>query len=144
MNRPETALVIRHAGSQQAFERVERLRVERDKTIPPQGKDHLTALYALWLAVTKPGAIVVCVSPSQRQSDLWAERLTSFALSKREIRASIADLSESGCRLVRGPVSLATLRACSTAPRAASLWVNKASGFTIWPLSAGKSTASLR
>jgi len=66
------------------------------------GKDHLTALYALWLAVTKPGAIVVCVSPSQRQSDLWAERLTSFALSRRELRESIVDLSASEVSLANG------------------------------------------
>lgn len=59
------------------------------------GKDHITALYALWLAVTRPAAVVVCVSPSQRQSDLWAERLTSFALSRRELRESVTDLSES-------------------------------------------------
>ncbi len=59
------------------------------------GKDHLTALYALWLAVVRPGAVVVCVSPSQRQSDLWMERLQGFALSRRELRESVVDLSSS-------------------------------------------------
>lgn len=66
------------------------------------GKDHLTALYALWLALTRPSAVVVCVSPSQRQSDLWAERLSSFALSRRELRESIVDLSASEISLANG------------------------------------------
>lgn len=59
------------------------------------GKDHLTSLYGLYLALTRPRSIVVCVSPSQRQSDLWMERLQSFALSRREVRGSVVDLSQS-------------------------------------------------
>jgi hypothetical protein len=58
------------------------------------GKDHLTAAYALWVAATSPGSVVVCVSPSQRQSDLWLDRLKSFALSRREMRSEVADMSQ--------------------------------------------------
>src|SRR5439155_21342396 len=96
------------------------------------GKDHLTALYGLYVALTRPRSVVVCVSPSQRQSDLWAERLTSFALSKREIRASVVDMSQSevtftnGSRVVSlpsGAQGSATIRGFS---RVSLLVVNEA------------------
>ncbi len=59
------------------------------------GKDTLTALYGLWLALTSPASIVVCVSPSQRQSDLWMAKLKAFALSRPEVRDAVVDLSQS-------------------------------------------------
>ena len=66
------------------------------------GKDTLTGLYGLWLALTTPGAVVVCVSPSQRQSDLWMEKLQGFALSKPEVRDAVTDLSRSELTLANG------------------------------------------
>lgn len=59
------------------------------------GKDTLTALLGLWTALVRPSQIVVCVSPSQRQSDLWMGRLKELALAKEEIRSDVADLSQS-------------------------------------------------
>ncbi len=58
------------------------------------GKDTLTGLYGLWLALTAPGAKVVCVSPSQRQSDLWMEKLRAYALSRPALRDAVTDLSQ--------------------------------------------------
>ena len=66
------------------------------------GKDTLTGLYGLWLALTTPGAVVVCVSPSQRQSDLWMEKLQGFTLSKPEVRDAVTDLSRSELTLANG------------------------------------------
>jgi hypothetical protein len=66
------------------------------------GKDTLTALHGLWLALTSPGAVVVCVSPSQRQSDLWMEKLRGFALSRGEVRDAVTDLSRSEMALANG------------------------------------------
>ncbi|MEE9197606.1 MAG: hypothetical protein V3U45_05640 [bacterium] len=66
------------------------------------GKDTLTALYGLWLALTAPGSIVICVSPSQRQSDLWMEKLRAYALSQGEVRDSVTDLSQSELALSNG------------------------------------------
>ena len=58
------------------------------------GKDMVTSLYSLWTALTQPQSIVVCVGPSQRQSDLWLGRLREYALSKPEIRSSVTELSQ--------------------------------------------------
>ncbi|MEE9173631.1 MAG: hypothetical protein V3U30_01485 [Thermoplasmata archaeon] len=49
------------------------------------GKVTLTGLYGLWLALTTPPPSSYCVSPSQRQSDLW-------------ICASSMSCSQSRCR----------------------------------------------
>ncbi len=59
------------------------------------GKDLVTGLYALWLALVRPGAIVVCVSPSQRQSDLWLQRVQDHAFTRPEVRDALVDLSQS-------------------------------------------------
>jgi hypothetical protein len=59
------------------------------------GKDMLTGLYGLWRSVVTPSAIVVCVSPSQRQSDLWMDKLKAFSMSRRELRERVTDLSQS-------------------------------------------------
>ncbi len=66
------------------------------------GKDTLTGLYGLWLALTTPGARVVCVSPSQRQSDLWMEKLRAYALSRPALRDAVTDLSQSELALSNG------------------------------------------
>lgn len=66
------------------------------------GKDTLTSLHGLWLALTSPGAIVVCVSPSQRQSDLWMGKLRALALSKPDIRDAITDLSQAQIAFYNG------------------------------------------
>ncbi len=66
------------------------------------GKDTLTGLYGLWLALTAPSSIVVCVSPSQRQSDLWMEKLRAYALSRPELRDAVTDLSQSELALSNG------------------------------------------
>lgn len=58
------------------------------------GKDHVTSAYALWLALTRPGSVIVTVSPSQRQSDLWLSRAKEFALSKPEIREDVTSLAQ--------------------------------------------------
>ena len=58
------------------------------------GKCFLTALYGLYVSLTQPGSVTICVSPSQRQSDLWMEKLRGFALAKAEIRDAIVDISQ--------------------------------------------------
>ena len=59
------------------------------------GKDLVTGLYALWLALVRPGAVVVCVSPSQRQSDLWLQRVQDHAFTRPEVRDAMVDRSQS-------------------------------------------------
>ncbi len=66
------------------------------------GKDTLTGLYGLYTALVTPGSIVICVSPSQRQSDLWMEKLKGYALSRPEIRDAVTDLSQSELALSNG------------------------------------------
>ncbi|MEE9237185.1 MAG: hypothetical protein V3U52_05300 [Thermoplasmata archaeon] len=83
-----------------------RLVLENDRTAlvwgRQTGKDTLTALYGLHTALVTPGSIVVCVSPSQRQSDLWMAKLKAFALSRPEVRDAIVDLSQSELALSNG------------------------------------------
>ncbi len=66
------------------------------------GKDTITALYGLWVAVTSPGSVIVCVSPSQRQSNLWMDELKAFVLGRRELRSEIGDMSETELSLSNG------------------------------------------